>query len=81
MQLPNRLTTTQLRTLFEQALAEEEALEKAMMTAEQVAADNTPEHIKAFHAAESEYMASWGRTADAYLAWETQRKWEGVRAA
>jgi hypothetical protein len=81
MQLPNRLTTTQLRTLFEQALAEEEALEQQTIAAELLAADNDPEHIRAFHAIESEYWDSWRRTTKAYAAWETQRKWEGVRAA
>lgn len=74
MQLPNQLTTEQLRDLFEQALAEEEALEKAMIAAEQIAADNTIEHVHDFHVAESEYMAAWGRTAAAYTAWDNHAK-------
>lgn len=81
MQPTPELTLDELRTAFEQALADEERLEQIMIAAEQTAADNTIEHIKAFHDAESEYMAAWDRTTQAYLAWDTQRKWEGVRAA
>jgi hypothetical protein len=74
-------TTSDLRTAYEQALAEEAALEQIMIAAEILAADNTIAHIKAFHDAESEYMAAWDRTAQAYTRWHIQWQWDRGMAA